>query len=110
MHVLKIKWDFDSKSGNCRDTEQRRYVTSTQLGYYKRNCMYINNKLRHVDPLLGNDPYTRSRGTRHLRGDVTQQYKRRCKLCSLFSSVSNIRGLNLAVVKPTTVQVTKLPL
>jgi hypothetical protein len=29
--------------------------------------------------LLGNGPYTRSRGKRHVRFDVTQQYKRRCK-------------------------------
>jgi hypothetical protein len=33
--------------------------------------------------LLGNDPYTRRRGTRHVRCDVTQ-YKRYCKRRSLW--------------------------
>jgi hypothetical protein len=35
-------------------------------------------------PLLGYGPYTRSRGTRHVRCDVTQQYMRCCKRCSLW--------------------------
>jgi hypothetical protein len=35
-------------------------------------------------PLLGNGPYTRSRGTRHVCCDVTQQYKRCCKRRSLW--------------------------
>jgi hypothetical protein len=37
--------------------------------------------LWHVDPLLGNGPYTRNRGMRHVRGDVTQQYENRGKRC-----------------------------
>jgi hypothetical protein len=35
-------------------------------------------------PLLGNGPYTRNRGTRQVRCDVTQQYKRCCKRSSLW--------------------------
>jgi hypothetical protein len=36
-----------------------------------------------VDPLPGNGPYIRSRGTLHVRDDVTQRYKMGCKRCSL---------------------------
>jgi hypothetical protein len=75
MHALKVKRGFDSESGNCRDTEQRRYVISTQ-DVIKETVYTLINTLWHADPLLGNDPYMRSRGTRHVRGDVTQQCKK----------------------------------
>jgi hypothetical protein len=35
-------------------------------------------------PLLGNGSYTRSIGTRHVRCDITQQWKRCCKRRSLW--------------------------
>jgi hypothetical protein len=41
--------------------------------------------------LLGNGPYTRNRGTRHVRCDVTQQYKICCNRRSLWIRAATVR-------------------
>jgi hypothetical protein len=76
--------------------------------------------MQHIDPLLSNDreinKYTRT--VAELTASQTNMFPRkklneRCFLrvpCGGVIRGTKLRGLNLAVVKLTTIQVTKLPL
>jgi hypothetical protein len=84
VHVQKLTW------GNQRTTElslagkatvvaeKRSTRSALQVPFPHRYHIY------HVDPLLGNGPYTYNREKRHVRVDVTQQWETYCKRCSLW--------------------------
>jgi hypothetical protein len=54
-----------------------KFLTDTRKSKHKHTSINIHAGyiciLQHVDPLLGNGSYTRSRGKCHVRGYVTQQ-------------------------------------
>jgi hypothetical protein len=70
---------------------QINFSTYSKFRIHMYNVAYllkVGTMEAENQPLLGNCPYTHSRGTRHVRCDVTQQQKWSCKRRSLWARAS----------------------
>jgi hypothetical protein len=49
------------------------HVTSVMEGCWRAVTFQLEKVIVACKPVQGNGPYKRNRGTRHIRGDITQQ-------------------------------------